>query len=484
MFDPDSRPTADPSKALASPDMTSEMSRAMQYFREMSGPLLGRYNSAAEIVFSRMIPRLGESELSIKHQLVAIAAVQEQFNNTNAARYDTGNIATKHYSSALRILADQTRAPSLQIMLVSCLLSVALESIRYDTQRSFVHLQAGLRMIREWKNGPKTGAITSHELDEMLQDYIEPIFAQLEATAAMTGDAESIRDNSNRDLQWRRPQVPDIFKDFSAAREKFWEIGHRLYILNEPFKDSPQFRDLEDLWDQWEVAFRAFSDNIDQEAELEQLEALQLGVHYRTHRLTFICQSTPTTEMAWDEYTDVFRDSVRICQELLGNEAVYDTTAIRFSTSFCKDPGILPPCWQIAVNCRDSSIRRRAIESIKEHHRLCGDTDDCSAAAIAERVMELEEADLNVSSCEDVPESHRVRPLEADLTTPGRLRLTYTRSPYLVPEVIDVPIYLESAPHVLPFKLFPLGESVRLAGYQGLVRPRTYSCRCKSYGIK
>lgn len=460
----------------------------MQFFHEMTTPLLGRYNSAAEVLFSQLIPRLSESEIAIKHQLVAIAAMQEQHNDTKAPKNEAGMVATKHYGTALNMLADQSNIPAIQIMLVSCLLSIAMESVRYDTKSSFLHLQSGLRMVREWKDERKTNGMGNPEMDDMIRNHIEPVFAQLEATAAMTGDAGSVPSQQVENLQWRRPQVPGDFLDFSSAREKFFEIGYWLYTLNKRHplfrNDSPEFKDLDELWDQWDAAFKAFTEKIPSDAELEQLQALQLGVHYRTHRITTICQSMPETETVWDRYIEVFRESVKICADLNQYDEVYDATANRFSTSFCRDPGILPPCWQTAVNCRDPMIRRRALKLLHHHHRRCGGTDSCSTATIAQIVMDLEEAGLIVTSCDDIPESHRVRPLEGDLTQPGKIRLTYTRSPYVVPEIVEVPIHIESAPPVLPFKLYPMGESVRLAGYQGLVRPRTYSCRCKSYGIK
>ena len=460
----------------------------MQFFQEMTIPLLGRYNSAADLLFAKIIPRFSESETPIKHQLVAIAATQEQFNDTKAPKPEAGVVATKHYGAALKILADRSNVPGMQVMLISCLLSIALENFRSDTRSSVLHLQSGLQMLREWKDEHRTEPRTLSEVDEIIYGYIEPIFAQLEATAAMTGDDGSVYGQGGEGLHFRRPRIPNAFRDFSSAREKFFEIGYWLHTLNNQYPlfrtDSPAFKDLEELWDQWARAFNIFSKAVPAEAELKRLEALQLSIHYRTHRLTYECQSMPETESAWDAHTEVLRECIQMCADLNRRDDVYDSNANMLSTSFCRDPGILPPCWQTAVNCRDPIIRRRALKLMHEHHRRCGDADDCSAAAIAQIVINLEEEGLIVTSCEDVPESHRVRPLEGDLTHPGMLRLTYTRSPYVVPEIVEVPIYLESTPPVLPFKLFPMGESVRLAGYQGLVRPRTYSCRCKSYGIK
>jgi hypothetical protein len=465
------------------------MSRAIQFFHELTIPALGKFNSAADYLFSHIIPQLGESEVPIKHQLVAIAAVQELYGNNRPSQNDTTAVSSKHYGKALKILADPSKTPTTEVMLASCLLSIAMENFRNDSKSSFLHLHSGLQVLRQWKFAHESYEKRLPEADEVIRSYIEPIFAQLEATAAMTGDAGAGGDElQGSDLHWRRPQLPEVFPDLALAREKFFEIGYWLYIRNKrhpnfPF-DGPEFWDIDDLWHQWYRAFTAFFSNIPSQAELERLEAVQLGVHYRVHYITFKCQSTPGTELVWDEYVEAFRDCVWACEELYQRDDIYGPGAGSLNTAFCRDPGILPPAWQIAVSCRDPLLRHRAIELLKGHHRRCGDTDDCSAATMAEVIVGLEEKGLSVRTCADIPESRRVRALEADLTQPGKLIVTYARSPYLTPETTEVPLHVDSAPPVLPFKLFPLGEAVRLAGYQGLVRPRTYACRCKSYGVQ
>ena len=175
---------------------------------------------------------------------------------------------------------------------------------------------------------------------------------------------------------------------------------------------------------------------------------------------------------------------VDVCASILESGEAYLVSKDHLSTDFEFDPGILPPCWQIAVNCRDSQTRHRALDLLRLHHKKCGHEDDCSAAVIAETIITLEEAGLvdpASTTCDDIPEHKRVRPLECDISDIGKLILTYARSPYTVPETTVVPFFTLSNPPVLPFKLWPLAESVRLAGYQGLLRPRAHGCRCKSY---
>ena len=99
-----------------------------------------------------------------------------------------------------------------------------------------MHLQHGLQVLREWKIAQAKGLRKDSDVFELLQLKIEPIFAQLEATAAMTGDAGTTE--LHKDLHWKRPKMPDNFRDIAQSREKFFEMGYWLYTLN---KRNPLF---------------------------------------------------------------------------------------------------------------------------------------------------------------------------------------------------------------------------------------------------
>jgi hypothetical protein len=146
-------------------------------------------------------------------------------------------------------------------------------------------------------------------------------------------------------------------------------------------------------------------------------------------------------------------------------------------------PGVLPPLWLIGASCRDPITRRRAIELLRIHHRRCGHTDECSAVALAETIMRLEEEDIPLARrCSDIPEKQRVRALESDLTRPGKLVLTFARPPYTVQSLVHVP-YVSTTPlPVRTYRLWPIVGTMTCVGYHGLIRPKASSCICKAYG--
>jgi hypothetical protein len=464
------------------------MMRALEYFHQFTIPLLGRFNTAAESLHTQFVPQLGESELPVKHLLVALASLQEQTVMQSGNSSQLSVLSATHYQKALKLLADQAHTPDVQVVLVSCLLSIALENFRRDTQTSFVHLKSGLRVLREWKANIESEPYNRRDASDNIEKFIEPVFAQLELTAAITGDDDKDGPNHTTQLRWMRPSMPNMFQDFATAREKFYEIGYWMNILNKEeslFKaGSPRFVDVDLLFSQWDTAFATYRATVPAPSSFDEVERRAMKAVYDLHYQTFVCQGYPETEMVYDNYNNKFEDLIWTAENIFDNEDdVYDLSKCKTGTPYSRDPGIVPLGWSTSINCRDPRIRRRAIALLKAHHARCGDTDDCSAAALGEEIIRIEEEGLDVQSSADVPEERRARPLMCDLTKKGKMTMTYSRYPYMEPETVTVPLRQDLAPPVLPFKLFPLGQASRLAGYQGLFRPKFYSCRCKSYGI-
>jgi hypothetical protein len=464
------------------------MMRALEYFHQFTIPLLGRFNTAAESLHTQFVPQLGESELPVKHLLVALASLQEQTVMQSGNSSELGVLSANHYQKALVLLADRAQTLDVQVVLVSCLLSIALENFRRDTQTSFMHLKSGLRVLREWKASLQSHPYNTGDASDNIEKFIEPVFAQLELTAALTGDDDKDGPNHETQLRWVRPSMPNVFSDFATAREKLYEIGYWMNILNKQeslFKaGSQRFIDVDLLFNQWENAFAMYRAAVPSPSSFDEIEHRAMKAVYDLHYQTFLCQGHPETEMVYDSYHEKFEDLIKTAEDIFNyDDDVYDINKCKTGTPYSRDPGIVPICWSTSVNCRDPTIRRRAIALLKAHHARCGDADDCSAAAIGEEIIRVEEEGLNVQSSGDIPEERRARPLMCDLTKEGKMTMTYSRYPYMEPETVTVPLRQDLSPAVLPFKLFPLGQSSRLAGYQGLFRPKFYSCRCKSYGI-
>jgi hypothetical protein len=73
------------------------------------------------------------------------------------------------------------------------------------------------------------------------------------------------------------------------------------------------------------------------------------------------------------------------------------------SSTFLFDMEIVSPLYYVGMKCRHPVIRRRAIKILKRTQRREGLWDSNMAAAIAERIMLLEEANLTTLDGSELP---------------------------------------------------------------------------------
>lgn len=448
--------------------------RSLQFFDEQTKPALVLFNSAAHDFWTMVIPQLSALDCAIRNQVIATASAHEA-SLRDACDPSVDRLSYKAYSKAMGLII-RSSTPSVHIVLASCLLSIAMGAVKQDYAAAYTHLRSGLAVLREWKAEPVD---TREDPEGVIKKYMEPIYGQLAATFGLQ-HMDASRLLPLAELSWVPPTFPDDFTSVLQAREKFTEIGTHIYMLARKFPnferyDNPVYRDIIEMWNDWSRPFKKLYPKLFDPREIERWNLMDVFV--RLHKITWRCYCSPN-EMLWDSYVDECRAQVEICEKLIGTHAMFSS-----DDSILADPGVAPPLWQVAIGCRDPVVRRRAIALIHLHHRKWGHPDDCFIGMHAQAIVNLEEQGLgDVSCCSDVPESRRIRPVDYDFNTPGVVRSTYTRSPYLVHETFQFPFPSRDLPVVRSFKLFPLSETMRLAGYQLLLRPKARGCRCKSFG--
>lgn len=113
--------------------------------------------------------------------------------------------------------------------------------------------------------------------------------------------------------------------------------------------------------------------------------------------LTWLNRSLVPEECAADADIPLYERAVSLA-ETLTTPSSSDPTHERSSatSTFLFDMEIVSPLYLVAIKCRHPLIRRRAIALLRSYVRREGLWDSVKAAAVAERVMELEEVELDV----------------------------------------------------------------------------------------
>ena len=492
------------------PDREPLERRALLYFNEKTIPLLAAFNSVSLELWKEVIPQLGQSVEPLQHLMIAAASCQEKLSPASHNKEDNNRLAAQHYSKAVQMLIDRSRQPTPEIMLMCCLLFIACENLRVSQLQAVPHLRAGLKILRQYEQARSSDShdqLNTSPSALWIRDLIEPTFARLEAAAGFGGHL--LQGNSfdqPYDLNWKEPRVPETFPDLLAVRESFHDICQYLYFQSKQHhdfysKNSPalaKVRRLYYLWHEraWSSAqtlasktYKAASPSTVHLDDDHHRGMLAFEAHYQC---VILCLTTcvSTTETVYDAHLSKFKDILRICQALFSYYHNNEPDRVEAPDNiFQYSPGMSPPVFIVASLCRDRVVRREATNLLRRMHEARhGVDDECVTARMAETLIALEEKGLSSAPemSRDIPESNRVRLLAFDLNGHGDLHLMYSRAPYLGPEAtiesIQVHVNAENLPFLRPAALWPISETVRLAGYQGLMRTPVRRCLCKSYG--
>jgi hypothetical protein len=111
-------------------------------------------------------------------------------------------------------------------------------------------------------------------------------------------------------------------------------------------------------------------------------------------------------ETLHDTYLEKYEEVVLLCRELLqdGKGSVSDSSSNRF---FCFDIGVIFPLFWVAIKCRETYTRRRAVKLLGSLHHQEGSWKSTTAAKVAEFVIRIEEEGLPKGGGQ-IPELARV----------------------------------------------------------------------------
>lgn len=145
----------------------------------------------------------------------------------------------------------------------------------------------------------------------------------------------------------------------------------------------------------WIISFKATSDALvippGDERTRRSLILLQIQHFYSAFLLTS-CRSV--REVPNDVFHDEYCRILDLAEEYLDSSRLVDGNLRECSktpANFAVEPVILPALYLIALKCRDSVIRRRAIQTLASTDRLEGFQKSRSLAAFASKIVAIEE---------------------------------------------------------------------------------------------
>lgn len=107
-----------------------------------------------------------------------------------------------------------------------------------------------------------------------------------------------------------------------------------------------------------------------------------------------------TSLFSWDDYKDQFAEIVSLAASVVNTYGAQSPLSEQFDSAvksnqiqpfFCLDDGVLAPLYEVATLCRDPTIRRRAVNILREAPRQEGLFNSHLLAMVAEKAITIEE---------------------------------------------------------------------------------------------
>lgn len=400
---------------------------AISFFHEISKPVIIMIAPQAEGFISTLVLELAADETAIKDLLIALATAHEiKLNNSSENDPKLINVY-KYINKALPRLRVPQMTKQPHLVLTSCLIFVALHVVALENpELAFDHIRYGAKILQaraaELENG-----VPLNNSDLIIKAYILPIFETMALSVALS--------ISEPDEEVDLNSIPVMLLDSESdekKRQKVYELS-RWVCKSFQYGGGMAFVKISALLPSWQTWIEAIITKFGKGAPHTLLHAQLLNVYFRMTHLAFRCFKD---EMEWDKHNDALRKQIIECRKICQNPTTYLS-----DDDFLIAPGLYTPLWQIAARCREPSIRRDSMELLEQDQRARRQEEDSPGLQLAKWVMQLEQGSgIDVKSCLDIDEEHRIRLLSHDHSAPANTPVTFSLWPFRPADTITLPL--------------------------------------------
>ncbi|KAE8137201.1 C6 zinc finger domain protein [Aspergillus pseudotamarii] len=363
------------------------------------------------------LPRLSQSEPTIRHAIAALGAAHERsiLNPSAENAVVTEQFILQQYNKSIQYLMEHLTAPksqSVDLLLVTCGLFVCLEIVRGNNKQAFNHLAAGATILHRRAHFANT---TPQSMD--IDRELSHLFFRLNMQLSLFGRPLVPLTIGHKGTQPPSAEGKASFSSIEEARHCLDGLMNkalrfvRLSLQNPTPSDATRIQqrqkqqDIKEEFDAWAMALNKMMARRGNSKTLDKRGPLTLRLHHQVS-LIWLQACFATDQMGFDNFRSNFETIVRLAEEVvrLGPDQEKPSPANGFSL----ESGITPPLWFTAVKCRDPIIRRKAIQILSHYRKREGMWDMGLFFKVAELVLESEEAELSSLPIEKrVPEDRQ-----------------------------------------------------------------------------
>lgn len=366
--------------------------RSYQYFWHRVLPFLpGHYD---HVFWSSWVRRACFDEPAIQYAMIAVGALHESvaldFAKKPSMAIRQQLFSIQQYNKAIQQLSNgDSNPPATAIILTCCIIFIMYENLYGRNAEASKHLKSGIAMLKFWL--PTTSS------EKMVnEEYLTPIYTRGYACGTTVVPFSDARD------------LHGIRKALQVTLDTIYSAVDSAVLCGEAETIRQTVSNAQRSMQEWYDIFVA----TEQAQDLEQQRArILLRLQFETASI-LLAAVMIEDEVEFDEQVYRFRVIIDQCELLVANESslLDDNTTDADVFIYGFDLNILPPLNITAFKCRDPVLRRKAIALLRAGNRYEGLWNGKTVAHIAQRTLELEEAEIvNVASCADIPREKRMR---------------------------------------------------------------------------
>ena len=237
--------------------------RAIDYFQRHTATELGGHFSSE--LWSRTLLQVAYHESTVRHAVVAVGSLHEQFRISNDAKRLQSEEAMQYYCKAIKnvVQLDLTQSQAVDTALLSCVLFAAFESLQGHFKSALTHISSGVKLLCEHE---KPGG--KFRYGYLSGQVLHPTFVRFDTQAMEISDV-SFRPYNTRVPNEELRVIPQTFSSIDDAYLYFdtfinhilhFESTYRITPETRPEKlqeMSTEFTNLSEYFGQWSQAFDA-----------------------------------------------------------------------------------------------------------------------------------------------------------------------------------------------------------------------------------
>jgi hypothetical protein len=404
--------------------------------------------------------QIAQREPAVRHALVAVGALNERrdlyvkdvtYSKTvvttsshsieasipDQREQHNDPFALSQYNKAIAHLAkamNSSSSNSVDTALLVCILFVCVECLRGDYVPALKHFQGGMSIAiaAAGEGGPNSRASQTTGVREK----VVPFFNRLELLGQVYGHRPAYE-------YGLRPSdvLPHTFHSIVEARDSIVHIMNlSIRLIHKTKFDRYNGKVTQDDYTyhgeivKCVLACKTTLDHflLTVPPSPRLTEAATILEIQQIVCLTWLNRSLVPEECVADADIPLYERAVSLAESLSSSTPTPDQKHVQSST-FLFDMEIVSPLYLVAIKCRHPMVRRRAISLLRRTVRREGLWDSVKVAAIAERIMEIEEVELRVLNGSELPREE-VRVANAHIESgpglnPSGHRVTFSTMP-------------------------------------------------------